>query len=490
MFDLNQTTSSKARIFTKIVSADRLTPVKILEQMSATALLETAYAETGKGKYSIIMLKEAFTIYKKESNYYLLNPNGKKYSLKGRKKFLEILSEFRNRAPSDDKLYDYPIPYGGVGYLGFEFFEEIEDIKFRHEKEDRNLYDSAFMFGRNFLIFDHIHDTILIVSMYYSGEIEDINLENEAKEIEIELKKISDGAYPDSLYKKKKAVIINRSDNKEEFMEKVKYVKDEIYKGNLFQCVISRRVEIETNISPIEAYRNLRMRNPSPYMFYINFKTFQLYGASPEVMVQVKRDKVIVRPIAGTRKRGDNLAEDNKLEEELKSDVKELAEHLMLVDLGRNDVGKISIGGSVKVVEEMIVEKYSNVMHLVSEVQGDIDKTKYSVEDAIISIFPAGTVSGAPKIQAIKTIDFLEEKRRGPYAGLVGYFEGNNSFDSCIAIRSAIHIGAKIYLQAGAGIVYDSVPEKEYEETEHKMLALLLSLGISYSEIKDIRGGN
>lgn len=490
MFDLTQTTSSKARIFTKIVSADRLTPVKILEQMSATALLETAYAETGKGKYSIIMLKEAFTIYKKESNYYLLNPNGKKYSLKGRKKFLEILSEFRNRAPSDDKLYDYPIPYGGVGYLGFEFFEEIEDIKFRHEKDDRNLYDSAFMFGRNFLIFDHLHDTILIVSMYYSGEIEDINLENEAKEIEIELKKISDGAYPDSLYKKKKAVIINRSDNKEEFMEKVKYVKDEIYKGNLFQCVISRRVEIETNISPIEAYRNLRMRNPSPYMFYINFKTFQLYGASPEVMVQVKRDKVVVRPIAGTRKRGDNLAEDNKLEEELKSDAKELAEHLMLVDLGRNDVGKISIGGSVKVVEEMIVEKYSNVMHLVSEIQGDIDKTKYSVEDAIISTFPAGTVSGAPKIQAIRTIDFLEEKRRGPYAGLVGYFEGNNSFDSCIAIRSAIHIGVKIYLQAGAGIVYDSVPEKEYEETEHKMLALLLSLGINDSEIKDIKGDN
>jgi anthranilate synthase component 1 len=446
MFDLNQTTSSKARIFTKVVSADRLTPVKILEQMTVAALLETAYTETGKGKYSIILLKEAFTIYKKNNSYFLLNPNGKKYSLKGRKKFLDILTEFRNRAPSDDKLYDYPIPYGGAGYLGFEFFEEIEDIKFRHENDDRNLYDSAFIFGRNFLIFDHLHDTILIVSMYYSGEIEDINLENEVKAIEIDLKKISDGAYPDSLDKEKKAIVVNRSDNKEKFIEKVNYIKDEIYKGNLFQCVISRRVEVETNISPIEAYRNLRMRNPSPYMFYINFKTFQLYGASPEVMVQVKRDKVVVRPIAGTRKRGENPAEDKKLEEELRSDTKELAEHLMLADLGRNDVGKISIGGSVKVVEEMVVEKYSNVMHLVSEIQGDIDKTKYSVEDAIISTFPAGTVSGAPKIQAIKTIDFLEEIRRGPYAGLVGYFGKDNNFDSCIVIRSAIHIGSKIYL--------------------------------------------
>ncbi|HNZ26037.1 MAG TPA: chorismate-binding protein [Spirochaetota bacterium] len=489
MFDLNQTTSSKARIFTKVVSADRLTPVKILEQMTVAALLETAYTETGKGKYSIILLKEAFTIYKKNNSYFLLNPNGKKYSLKGRKKFLDILTEFRNRAPSDDKLYDYPIPYGGAGYLGFEFFEEIEDIKFRHENDDRNLYDSAFIFGRNFLIFDHLHDTILIVSMYYSGEIEDINLENEVKAIEIDLKKISDGAYPDSLDKEKKAIVVNRSDNKEKFIEKVNYIKDEIYKGNLFQCVISRRVEVETNISPIEAYRNLRMRNPSPYMFYINFKTFQLYGASPEVMVQVKRDKVVVRPIAGTRKRGENPAEDKKLEEELRSDTKELAEHLMLADLGRNDVGKISIGGSVKVVEEMVVEKYSNVMHLVSEIQGDIDKTKYSVEDAIISTFPAGTVSGAPKIQAIKTIDFLEEIRRGPYAGLVGYFGKDNNFDSCIVIRSAIHIGSKIYLQAGAGIVYDSVPEKEYEETEHKMLALLLSLGITDSEMKDIKEG-
>ena len=199
-------------------------------------------------------------------------------------------------------------------------------------------------------------------------------------------------------------------------------------------------------------------------MFYYNFGSFILFGASPEVMVKIKDNIVNVRPIAGTRKRGGNIAEDIRLEEELRNDPKELAEHLMLIDLARNDIGKIAKGGTVKVNKEMIVERYSQVMHLVSDVTGELDKN-FTSKDAIYATFPAGTVSGAAKLQAIKTIELLEEERRGPYAGLAGYFEKNGDFDSCIVIRSGLYKDGVYRLQAGAGVVYDSIPELEYEET-------------------------
>jgi len=216
-------------------------------------------------------------------------------------------------------------------------------------------------------------------------------------------------------------------------------------------------------------------------MLYLDFDDFIIFGASPEVMVKVKDSIVTVRPIAGTRKRGSTKEEDLALEEELKNDIKEKAEHLMLLDLGRNDAGKVSVGGSVKVTEEMVIERYSKVMHIVSEVQGKMLPDK-SAEDAITATFPAGTVSGAPKIQAIKTIDRLEEQRRGPYAGLAGYFEKDGSFDSCIVIRCAVYKDKKMYIQAGGGIVYDSDPELEFQETENKMAALMTALGLKKSK--------
>jgi anthranilate synthase component 1 len=212
-------------------------------------------------------------------------------------------------------------------------------------------------------------------------------------------------------------------------------------------------------------------------MFYLNFGNFTLFGASPEVMVKIKDDKIIVRPIAGTRKRGTTQAEDIELENELKNDIKENAEHIMLVDLGRNDIGKVSTGGSVKVTADMIIERYSDVMHLVSEVEG-IRDPKISIEDIIKATVPAGTVTGAPKIQAIKTLDKLEDTKRGPYAGTIGYFEQNGNFDSAITIRTALSIGNKLYFQAGAGIVHDSVPDLEYKETENKLRCLFIASGV------------
>lgn len=478
MFDLKNSSVDNGKILTRKISADNITPIKILTQIELVALLESAYIKTGKSRYSIMIAKEAFTIFKKHGRYFLKDYNNKKFEIKPPKKgFLGILNEFRKRAPELKELYEFPIPLGGAGFLGYEFFEEIEDITFRHRKDDRDIYESAFIFGRTFLIFDHIYDQILLVAVKYNGEIEDIDLEKEIDILENRIKEIAVTGYEDNLFDATVAKIVYNPNDKQSYIDKVNFLKKEIIKGNLFQCVPSRRVVVETDISPIVAYRHLRMKNPSPYMIYFDFKDFVLFGASPEVMVKVKKGIVTVRPIAGTRKRGKTEDEDIALEKDLLKDVKERAEHLMLLDLGRNDVGKVSIGGSVKVVEEMVVERYSNVMHLVSEVQGVLSP-EFTSYDAIIATFPAGTVTGAPKIQAIKTIDKLEEVRRGPYAGLAGYFEKNGDFDSCIVIRCIVHKNNMMYIQAGGGIVYDSDPEFEFQETENKMAALMIALGL------------
>jgi anthranilate synthase component 1 len=290
---------------------------------------------------------------------------------------------------------------GGVGFLGYEFFSEIEDIEFKHAADDRDIYECAFIFGRIFLIFDHLHDEALLAAALYSGETDDIDLNAVLDEAESELKRISTEAFADPMFEQKSSELVKNDRDKQGYIDKVNYIKEEIVKGNLFQCVPSRRVEVKTDLSPVTAYRNLRMKNPSPYMIYLNFSDFVLFGASPEVMVKVKNNKVTVRPIAGTRKRGATKEEDEALEKDLLSDQKELAEHLMLLDLGRNDVGRVAVGGSVRVIEEMIIERYSKVMHIVSEVEGTLAPGLTS-EDAILATFPAGTVSGAPKIQAVK----------------------------------------------------------------------------------------
>jgi anthranilate synthase component 1 len=274
-----------------------------------------------------------------------------------------------------------------------------------------------------------------------------------------------------------KARIIDMPEDRENYMEGVRKVREEIIKGNLLQGVLARRVYIETNIPALEAYRNLRSFNPSPYMFLVNCGSFQLLGSSPEVHVKVKGGRAILRPIAGTRKRGQNQQEEESLEKDLLSDEKEKAEHLMLVDLARNDLGRICQPGSVEVTESMVIEKYSHVMHIVSQVEGNL-KPEKSGADAIRATFPAGTVSGAPKIKAIEVIDALEGPKRGFYAGVVGYMEPDGSLDTCITIRSALRHKDKLILQAGAGIVYDSDPEREYIETQNKLGALIKAVGL------------
>ncbi len=251
-----------------------------------------------------------------------------------------------------------------------------------------------------------------------------------------------------------------------------KEAEENIKKGDIFQVVLSQRFERKFEKKPIEIYNYLRESNPSPFMFYFNFDDFKILGSSPEILVRLRNNFVTVRPIAGTRPRGNNTKQDKKLKNDLIKDKKELAEHLMLLDLGRNDVGKVSKINSVRVTESFKVEKYSHVMHIVSNVVGKFNK-KVSSFEVLLAGFPAGTVSGAPKIRAMEIIDELEKNRRNLYAGGIGYFTPNNEFDTCIALRTALIKNNKFFVQAGAGIVADSKPEKEFAETVNKAKALM-----------------
>ena len=265
----------------------------------------------------------------------------------------------------------------------------------------------------------------------------------------------------------KKKIIVKSNISKNKFKKIVLKAKKYIKNGDIFQVVLSQRFECDLTKNPIEIYKKLRVTNPSPFMFFFNFENFQIIGSSPEILVRLRKNKVTIRPIAGTRPRGLNIRKDNFYKKQLLNDKKELSEHLMLLDLGRNDVGKVSKINSVKVTEKFKIEKYSHVMHIVSNVEGDFEK-KYSLLDTMLAGFPAGTVTGAPKIRAMEIIDELEKNKRKMYAGSIGYFSANKNFDTCIALRTALIKNNKFYIQSGAGIVSDSVPEKEYMETVNK----------------------
>jgi anthranilate synthase component 1 len=267
------------------------------------------------------------------------------------------------------------------------------------------------------------------------------------------------------------------------FSNMVEKAKQHIYEGDIFQVVVSQRFETEMSGDTFMLYRALRMVNPSPYLFYLDFDSFTLVGSSPEVLVSVQDQRVRVLPIAGTRKRGATLKEDLQLEADLKQDPKEIAEHIMLVDLGRNDVSRVSKPGSVQLDRNQVIERYSHVMHIVSDVSGLLAEGKTAV-DALMQCFPAGTVSGAPKIRAMQIIDEMEPTKRGIYAGAVGYFDYSGNMDTCIAIRTMVVTGNKVYIQAGAGIVADSIAENEFEETVNKAGALVKALSTAL-DIRD-----
>lgn len=377
---------------------------------------------------------------------------------------------------------------GMVGYIGYDMvrcFEPRLKIKKHNPSDDLNLPDALFMLTDTIIIFDHLRQRIKIVSNAYiknpkarKKELEKV-YDEAVKKIElifIKLKKPLRRDSLQSLEKGKESKFKIRSNFTEKGFKKiVSKAKQYIKAGDIIQVVLSQRFQTQTKSSPLSIYRALRSLNPSPYMYCLKLKDFSIIGSSPELLVRCEGNDVEVRPIAGTRKRGRDEKEDKQLAQSLINDPKEKAEHIMLVDLGRNDIGRVSKFGSVKVSEFMTIEKYSHVMHIVSGVQGKLKGGKDGF-DAVASIFPAGTVTGAPKIRAMEIIDELEKIRRGPYAGLVGYFSFSGNVDTCITIRTIIVKGNHAFIQAGAGIVADSNPKQEYRETINKAKAALLAI--------------
>lgn len=373
-------------------------------------------------------------------------------------------------------ISDFPLNIrfsgGAVGYIGYDtirFFEKIPDLKPRKLA----IYDMYFIFPENLIIFDNFTHKMYILSL----KPEFYGKESEPSKVLSILKS------PLKEKKTKKFIIGDLKSNlsKKQFENIVIKAKDYICNGDIIQVVLSQRFEAKVDVNSLDLYRALRVINPSPYMFFLDFSEYALIGSSPEILVRCENKYVEVRPIAGTRKRGATEEEDKKLEEELLSDSKEIAEHIMLVDLGRNDVGRIAKMGSVSVPEFMIVERYSHVMHIVSSVKGII-KDGLDAFDVFKATFPAGTVTGAPKIRAMEIIEELEPEKREFYAGGVGYFGYNGNMDFCITIRTMLKKKNKIYIQAGAGIVADSLPENEYYETINKGKALFKSL----TDLKEI----
>ncbi len=360
-----------------------------------------------------------------------------------------------------------------VGYFSYDVIRYVEKIPDRC-KNDLKIPDVRLSRPKNLVIYDNLKKKIHYIENVYA----DTKIKNYKELYNLIISKFElfenyeNIRLPEKFTFKKNKNLIKSNTSKNKFKSLVMRAKKYIKKGDIFQVVLSQRFERKIEKKPIEIYNYLRKSNPSPFMFFFNYKDFNILGSSPEILVRLRKGEITIRPIAGTRPRGKNNKEDRKYELELLKDKKELAEHLMLLDLGRNDVGKVAKINSVKVTEQFKVEKYSHVMHIVSNVIGKFNN-RFSLFEALLSGFPAGTVSGAPKIRAMEIIDELEKNKRKLYAGGIGYFTPNNEFDTCIALRTALIKNNKFYVQAGAGVVADSKPEKEYAETINKAKALM-----------------
>ena len=431
--------------------------------------------EKGKvrGRYTIIGFNPDKIINIKNNKIIEDNFNRKKLIKQNILNYLnKLLKNFKVKSPKELPRMSSML----VGYFSYDIIRLIEKIP-NSCSDDINIPDIRLMRPKNLIIYDNFKGKIFFIeNIFEDQKIEDYQTEyNKIRNNLKELSHYGNIPLPTNFYRPSKKINIKSNITKSRFKKIVRKAKTYISKGDIFQVVLSQRFKANINKPPLEIYNSLRKLNPSPFMFYFNYDDFQILGSSPEILVRLVDGEVTIRPIAGTRPRGKNSKDDKRLTNELLNDPKELSEHLMLLDLGRNDVGKVSKANSVKVTEKFKVEKYSHVMHIVSNVIGK-QKNKLSLFETFLSGFPAGTVSGAPKITAREIIDELEMSKRKLYAGGIGYFTANQEFDTCIALRTALIKNKKIYVQAGAGVVADSKPENEYEETVNKAKALLQSI--------------
>ena len=442
-------------------------------------IFESVEKGVSRGRYTIFGKNpDKIWEFNNNNSYFIKNNKKKKIAGKPKKIIEEIIENFNFKLPKSVP----PLSSIISGYFSYDVIRYIEKISNKN-KDDLNIPDARLIKPRTLVVHDNLKKKIFYIINCFKDE----KINNYSKKYDEILKQIEDliflSNFSSNLYTKtyKNKNLKNNFNKiksnitKNKFLNNVLKAKKYIKLGDVFQVVLSQRFEKKLTKKPLEIYKKLRITNPSPFMYFFNFNDFQIIGASPEILVRLRNQKVTIRPIAGTRPRGKNKKEDIYLEKDLLRDKKELSEHLMLLDLGRNDAGKISKINSIKVTEEFKIERYSHVMHIVSNVVGKFNN-KHSKFDTLLSGFPAGTVSGAPKIRAMEIIDELETTKRKVYAGGIGYFSANGDFDTCIALRTAIAKNNKFYAQAGAGIVADSKPLNEYNETVNKAKALINSL--------------
>ena len=491
-FSINYKKDAAQVVWTTVV-ADLETPVsamlKIATDLPNSFLLESVEGGAIRGQYSIIGLYPdvIWRCYgdKAEINYsadtrtvdFVACKESALISLRN------LVTSSRIELPSDLP----PMAAGLVGYLGYDMVSLMENIP-STRPDTMKTPDGLFVRPTIMAIFDIVKDTITIVTpVRYKAEINKKNAyKNAIARIERIINDLDKQLLHQPINKSTRPIPIKPKSNttKKAFKEMVQRAKEYIFAGDIFQVVLSQRFSFPFKLAPFALYRALRRTNPSPFLFFLNFGEFAVIGSSPEILVRLRKNKITLRPLAGTRPRGKTNSEDEKLAKELLKDEKERAEHLMLLDLGRNDVGRVAQPGSVKVTEKMVIERYSHVMHIVSNVEGIIDPS-FDAMDALAGGFPAGTVSGAPKIRAMQIIDELEMVKRGIYAGAVGYFSANGSMDTCIVLRTAIVKDGMMYIQSGAGIVADSNPDSEHQECINKAQALVRAAeeAVMYAEI-------
>ncbi len=379
-----------------------------------------------------------------------------------------------------------PFVGGAVGYAGYDTVRYVEHLP-NAPKDDRNLPDLSFAFYDHMIVFDNVQKTaIVVVLAKVGGEQARAAYDDACRRVDRFVDKLStqsDSLTPTDIATAGDVHLEYQSNfTQPQFEDAVRKCVEYIRAGDIFQVVLSQRLQVPLSGNPFEVYRTLRVVNPSPFMFFLRTPHCTLVGSSPEIMVRVVDGKVTVRPLAGTRRRGRTDEEDERLAEELLADPKERAEHVMLVDLGRNDVGRVARFGSIELSDVMVIERYSHVMHITSNVMGQLTEDRDAF-DALAACLPAGTVSGAPKVRAMEIIDELEPHRRGPYGGAVGYIDFAGNMDTCIALRTMVIQDGTAYIQAGAGIVADSVPEREYEETLNKARGLLKAVEITRQRV-------
>jgi anthranilate synthase component I len=464
-------------VFKEII-ADTETPVSAFKKIEGkySYLLESVEGGENLGRYSFLGSDPILRVASKGNSIKVITKSGTK-TIKGDpiEELKKILSRYK-----PVKVKGLPRFHGGlVGYFSYDIVRFIEKLKNKNP-DDLKVPDMQFLLTDTILAFDHVNHKISIISNVLVDK-------DPAKAYELAIKKIKSietkmgkplKRSSELEVKEGKSIKVTSNFTKAEFESVVEKAKKYIVSGDVIQVVPSQRLATKLKGDPFRVYRILRTLNPSPYMYYLKFGDIKLIGTSPETMVRLEGSVATIRPIAGTRKRGQNDAEDIALGKELLADEKEKAEHIMLVDLGRNDLGRVCDFDSIKINKLMTIERYSHVMHIVSDISGNLSSGKDGF-DLIKASFPAGTVTGAPKVRAMEIIEELENVRRGTYAGAVGYFDFYGNLDTCITIRTILLKGSNAYVQAGAGIVADSVPSKEYEESLNKAKALLKAIELS-----------